>query len=151
MSPQFVHSQIIHYTMPNSDLRRGFALTVAVLTMASYVVAAPLRRDAPALTAQTIRDFTTGAIGQFLASHNADQQAFNVKGSWSTIDFSGDSSSLLTPGQINNAIFTSCDTQNDRSTNQISSFSGTYKDFVQDVRNCQLHLVYMSHVLSSCR
>lgn len=121
--------------MPISDSRRGVALAIAVLTMASYVFAAPVRRDAPALTRQTIRDFTTGAIGLFLASHNADQQPFNVKDGWSTVNFAGATGSLLTPEQINNDIFTSCDTQNDRSTNQTSSFSGGYKDFVQDVRN----------------
>jgi hypothetical protein len=121
--------------MPISDSRRGVALAIAILTMASYVFAAPVRRDAPALTRQTIRDFTTGAIGLFLASHNADQQPFNVKGGWSTVNFAGATGSLRTPEQINNLIFTSCDTQNDRSTNQTSSFSGGYKDFVQDVRN----------------
>ncbi|KAJ7750080.1 hypothetical protein DFH07DRAFT_961499 [Mycena maculata] len=101
--------------------------------MSGGVSAAPARRDRPALACQTIQDFTTGALDQFLSSKNADGQPFNVNGPWSTIDFAGQTGALLSQGEINNEIFISCDNQMDRASNQTLSFSQGYKDFIQDV------------------
>jgi len=119
--------------MPRNDKSRGSALAVAVLAMTTHVSAAPTRRDGPALTAQTIQTFTSDALAMFLASKNADQNAFNVKGPWSTIDFAGATGALLSEGEINKDIFDSCDTQKDRATNQTSSFSLGYTNFIQDL------------------
>lgn len=132
--------------MPNSDARRSSALAVALFALASHVSAAPTPRDGTALTSHTIQDFTTGAIDLFLSSKNADKQAFNVKGPWSTIDFAGATGNLLSAGQINNDIFDSCDTQKDRGTNKTSSFSDGYKDFIQDVSILPFtSLAHMAH------
>ncbi|KAJ7133761.1 hypothetical protein C8R43DRAFT_1023030 [Mycena crocata] len=118
--------------MRNNDGRRGSSLTLALLTLASHVSAAPSPR-APTLEPHTIQDFTTSALDMFLASKNADKQAFNVKGPWTTIDFAGATGALRTTAQINNDVFASCDTQKDRTTNKTVSFSGSYKNFVQDL------------------
>ncbi|KAJ7201110.1 hypothetical protein GGX14DRAFT_465814 [Mycena pura] len=113
--------------------RRSCALA-ALLVLAPHVLAAPAApRDGPALTNQTVQDWMTSALDVFLAAWNAETSAFNVNGPWSTVDFAGDASNSLTEDEINNKIFSTCDTQNFRLTNKVVGFSNLYADFVREL------------------
>lgn len=107
---------------------RRVAVSVAALSLA--VSGAPAIRDGT--TAPSIQDFTEAAIAKFLASHQADSAPFAVN-SWIPITFSGSDSAHLTSEEINNLIYTACDSQKDRQKNETINFSIKYKDFIQDV------------------
>ncbi|KAJ7437934.1 hypothetical protein B0H11DRAFT_2255036 [Mycena galericulata] len=93
------------------------------------VAAAPgLPRGNSQPTPATIRQFTTGAIAEFLAAHQGDNQPFNVAGPWQTVNYAGNAGNLTT-AQINNDIYQACDTQADRLTNNTVSFSSSYTNF----------------------
>jgi hypothetical protein len=119
-------------------IRSLWSYTLAIPLVGIAVSAAPAhRRDtpAPSATPLTIIQMTTGAIASFLSSRGANNLPFNGNGpTWPTINFAGNAASTLTEFMINNDIYLACDTQVDRLTNSTSSFSGNYKDFVQQVR-----------------